>query len=117
MGGAKEELMRFTVLNELAKTDQMSTADAIQLLNVSESTVRRLFAKLEACHDVIRVYGGIRANRSQNSYQYDRFYSHEQEAKSVIGNIAGNLVANSDCIFIDCGTTTVHMSSYTPSFS
>lgn len=101
--------MRSRILLELDKTDKLSTQDAIRILNVSESTVRRLFSRMEAAQDIVRVYGGIRANRSPHPYQYDYLFLKEREAKTKIGRFAGDLVSNYDCIFIDCGTTTIHM--------
>ena len=109
MARVKEEMMRFTVMNALEKKDRLSIDESIELLHVSESTVRRLFAKMEATQDVIRVHGGIRRNPAQGSYQYFSSLGTNQEAKRKIGIAAANQVENDDFIFIDCGTTTVHM--------
>ena len=50
---------RQSVLNMLRKTKKLTVEEAMQAFGVSESTVRRLFAQLEAEGEVIRAYGGI----------------------------------------------------------
>ena len=61
MGKAKEDLMRMKVIEKLSKTDHLSTEDVVSMLQVSESTVRRLFRKMEEANEIIHVYVGIKA--------------------------------------------------------
>ena len=109
MAREKEEIMRLTVMNALEKKERLGIEESMELLHVSESTVRRLFSKMEATQDVIRVHGGVRRNPAQGSYQYFSSLGTNLEAKRMIGIKAADLVENDDFIFIDCGTTTVHM--------
>lgn len=111
MGKAKEDLMRMKVIEKLSKTDHLSTEDVVSMLQVSESTVRRLFRKMEEANEIIHVYGGIKANPTSGLYHYDKYYSRDIEAKRAIGRLAGDKVVNGDSIYIDCGTTTVHLAS------
>lgn len=112
MAREKEEMMRLTVMNALEKKERLGIVESMELLHVSESTVRRLFSKMEATQDVIRIHGGIRRNPAQGSYQYFSSLGTNQEAKHMIGIKAADLVENDDFIFIDCGTTTVHMAQH-----
>ena len=111
MGKAKEDMMRMKIIEKLGKTEFLATDDVVDMLQVSESTVRRLFRKMEETKDIIRVYGGIKVNPANNLYQYDSRYTKNIEAKHAIGKLAAAQVVNGDCIFIDCGTTTVQMVS------
>ena len=52
---SKTDRMCAVLLSELNKNEVLSTARCMELLNVSESTVRRLFIKLEKNGDAIRV--------------------------------------------------------------
>lgn len=105
----KEDRMRAKVIEELGRREYLSTEDAVNLLQVSESTVRRLFNRMEASDDVIRVFGGVKANLNTNYYRFEKTFRKNTEQKRQIGHYAANLVSDGDCIFIDCGTTTVHM--------
>ncbi len=109
MAASKSERMRTALIEELGKTEIVSTARCVELLGVSESTVRRLFIKMEESGDAIRVFGGIRKNSAHSMYHFDAIYSVSQEAKRSIGRFAGDLVRSGEAIFIDCGTTTIHM--------
>ena len=106
---SKTDRMCAVLLSELNKNEVLSTARCMELLNVSESTVRRLFIKLEKNGDAIRVFGGIRSNSSHSVYRYETTYSVKQEAKRAIGRYAGDLIRSGDAVFVDCGTTTVRM--------
>lgn len=104
--------MRAELQNVLQRNGSISTKEAITLLNVSESTVRRMFGKMEADGDAIRVFGGLRLVNSDNKYQYDLTMERQLHAKGQIGKLAASLVSDNDFIFIDCGTTTVHLCHY-----
>jgi len=97
------------VIQELKKKGKLTTQEAMELLSVSESTVRRLFKRLEEDGEVNRVFGGIKAVEKDYSYQYDQIVDKEQYAKTKIGNLAAQFVSHNDNIFIDCGTTTIHL--------
>ena len=81
--------------------------------DVSENTVRRDVAELIRRGSVQKVYGGVCAkqlSRSLTPYE-ERFVSND-EAKTLIGKAAASLVDDGDLIFIDSGTTTLHMIGY-----
>ena len=56
---AKRSEREALLLQTLLTAKTLDTAQAMSLLNVSESTARRLFAELEQQNLVIRKYGGI----------------------------------------------------------
>ncbi len=107
-----EVRMRAELQTALAQKGSVSTKDAIELLHVSESTVRRVFGKMEADGEAIRVFGGIRHANTDNKYQYDLTLERQRRAKTQIGKLAASLVSDSDFIYIDCGTTTIHLCQF-----
>lgn len=99
-----------TVLDILGKRKSLSTTDAANFLNVSESTIRRLFDELERNGDVIRIYGGIiPASRDQNEYTFENLKMKQADEKQRIGLAASQLVNNGETLFIDSGTTAQQM--------
>ena len=65
---AKRSEREALLLQTLLTAKTLDTAQAMSLLNVSESTARRLFAELEQQNLVIRKYGGIQL--AQNCLLY-----------------------------------------------
>ena len=107
-----EVRMRAELQAVLQRGGRISTKDAMDLLKVSESTVRRLFGKMEANGEAIRVFGGIRLANSDNKYQYDLTMERQRQAKTQIGKLAASIVSDNDFIYIDCGTTTIHLCQF-----
>lgn len=103
---------RQSVLNMLRKTKKLTVEEAMQAFGVSESTVRRLFAQLEAEGEVIRAYGGICfTGRSDGarSYMFDLVQLENADEKNAIGKAAMQLIRNGDIIYLDSGTTVMSL--------
>ena len=84
----------------------LTTTEAAKALNISESTVRRLFNELEEKGEVTRIYGGIKvAQETQNEYRFDKLKMKRVEEKQRIGAAASKLINSGDTLFIDSGTT------------
>ena len=49
------------VLEYIKTTGEMTTGEGIKLLGVSESTIRRIFIKLQKEGEADRIFGGIKA--------------------------------------------------------
>ena len=49
------------LISRLSAVQEMSLGDAMALLDISESTARRMFAKLESDGYAIRVHGGLKS--------------------------------------------------------
>ncbi len=78
--------------------------------NVSANTVRRDIAELLQRGTVEKVYGGVCARpASPTLTPYEMRRLSSGEAKELIGRTAAGLVSDGDVIFIDSGTTTLHM--------
>ena len=97
----EDELMRY-----LQAEGMLKMADVVERLQVSESTARRMFLKLEEEGRVLRIHGGIRyASPAFQDYSYDRLIKTEVEAKRAIAHLAIEQLKNGDVIFCDSGTT------------
>lgn len=78
---------------------------------VSMNTVRRDVATLLRRGTVEKIYGGVRAIASDfhTLTPYEVRRGAGEKAKIAVGQAAAELVHDGDIIFIDSGTTTVHM--------
>lgn len=94
------------LLARLAIVQRLSVADAVELLGVSESTARRIFAKLEKDGRAIRTHGGIRSiGNSISYYSFDEVAKTNITQKAAIAKLASEFVQDGDVIFCDSGTT------------
>ena len=103
--------MKKIILDAVTKEGKMTTAEAKNILGVSESTIRRLFTALEDEKKVIRYYGGIMPYPSSR-YEYDTMMRVQSAEKNDIGKFAASFVRDNGFIYIDCGTTTVYLCEY-----
>jgi len=103
----KKNKQKLRVLEMLDNCENvLSTTEVAQNLNISESTVRRLFNELEEKGEVQRVYGGISLAYDMHSeYRFENLKMRYVEEKQRIGTAASKLVNNGDTLFIDGGTT------------
>lgn len=95
----------------LAGAEQITTQQAMELLGVSESTVRRLFARLAQQGDIVRTFGGICRPAAADAYSYDQLAEQAQEAKGQIARQAVALVQEGDVLYLDGGTTNAVMAA------
>ena len=80
--------------------------DAFQ---VSINTVRRDVSELVAAGAAEKVYGGVRAAQRAGLVPYDERSSVTSASKKAICARAAEMVRDGDIVFIDSGTTTVHL--------
>ena len=104
-----EVRMREELESLLTTNGGVSTKEATELLRVSESTVRRLFDKMQADGEAVRVFGGVRYANTATKYQYDVTLERQRKAKTQIGKLAASIITDNDFVYIDCGTTTIHL--------
>ncbi|SCH61621.1 HTH-type transcriptional repressor glcR [uncultured Ruminococcus sp.] len=103
---AKRSEREALLLQTLLTAKTLDTAQAMSLLNVSESTARRLFAELEQQNLVIRKYGGIQlAQNGPYDYSFEQSEQAMREEKQRIAQRAMELIECGDILFLDSGTT------------
>lgn len=99
------------ISKRLKVVDRISVAEGAELLGITESSVRRIFTKMEKTGSVIRVYGGI-AGISHESSQYDynvESFSNIAEKKRI-ASAAAKLVADEKNVCFDSGSTLYEVS-------
>lgn len=97
---------------QLMENERLTLAKAMELLRVSESTVRRLFANLVADGRAIRNYGGIQRlpEGTLETYFYDQPPSANILKKQQIAQHAVRFVESGDTLYLDSGSTLLRFS-------
>lgn len=94
------------LLARLSLVHRVSLAEAMELFETSESTIRRLFTKLEAEGKAIRTHGGIQnVSRSMADYSFEYGARTNIEKKTAIARQACQYLVDGDVVFCDSGTT------------
>ena len=102
MNHKREQLL----MNRLELAGRMELTEAVELLNVSESTARRLFSKLEEEGKLIRVHGGVRIpGKHRLEYSFEEVVQFRMKEKQAIGARACEMLQDGDVVFCDTGTT------------
>ncbi|MBR4768983.1 MAG: DeoR/GlpR transcriptional regulator [Lachnospiraceae bacterium] len=97
----ENELMRYLQLEGVLKM-----SDVVNRLQVSESTARRMFLKLEEEGRALRIHGGIRyASPAFQDYSFDQLVKENILEKKSIAALAVEQLKDGDVVFCDSGTT------------
>ncbi|MCC9023835.1 DeoR/GlpR family DNA-binding transcription regulator [Bacillus nakamurai] len=98
------------IIDQIDKREVVKIQELISMTNASESTIRRDLSTLEERGFLKRVHGG--ASRLSNSrLEPDMLEksSKNLQDKLKIAETAAALLEEGDCIYLDAGTTTLHM--------
>ena len=94
------------LMTRLSIVQKLTLAEAMELLRISESTARRMFAKLEKDGFAIRTHGGIQmVNNAMTLYSFEYGARTNIEKKTAIAREAVKLLEDGDVVFCDSGTT------------
>ena len=101
-----------TILQILDEKKAVTVAELTQILNTSESTVRRDLNNLHKSGRLYKVYGG--ATSIDNSYStLEETVKDKQdlyrEEKTIIARAAARMIEPRDFVYLDAGTTTERM--------
>lgn len=99
-----QELKNYIIANERASLDDLCT-----LFNVSKNTMRRDINELEKQAIIKKVYGGIVLNDKKTTEPFESREEKNITSKQIIAKLASQFVQDGDIIYIDSGTTTMHM--------
>lgn len=105
---------RINRIHELLKNvHNISINDLCDTFQVSKNTIRRDIAELEQQGVIKKVYGGIvLAEPAGNPEPFASRENRNTEAKKQIARMAADFVHDGDVVYIDSGTTTMHMIPY-----
>lgn len=94
------------LMNLLRMKGKLELAEVMERLQISESTARRLFTRMEKEGKVIRVHGGIQLpGKNPTEYSFERLVKNKLKEKEAIAIRACDLLKDGDVIFCDTGTT------------
>ena len=102
------------ILNELARSGFISVNELTSRLNISISTVRRDLIELEEEGVVLRTPGGARYAEHNLVLEAAADYRavHNISEKQRIGAMTAELVADTGCMILDAGTTTLEVARH-----
>lgn len=81
---------------------------------VSMNTVRRDIVRLLERGTVEKVYGGVSARRSEQLTSFDTRAIARSQSKERVAEKAASFIEDGDIIFVDSGTTTMHIVEHIP---
>ncbi|MBT2573542.1 DeoR/GlpR transcriptional regulator [Bacillus sp. ISL-51] len=98
------------IIDQIDKRDVVKIQELISMTNASESTIRRDLSTLEERGFLKRVHGGA-SKLSNSRLEPDMLEksSKNLQDKLKIAETAAALLEEGDCIYLDAGTTTLHM--------
>ncbi|KYD04920.1 DeoR/GlpR family DNA-binding transcription regulator [Bacillus atrophaeus] len=98
------------IIDQIEKYDVVKIQELINLTNASESTIRRDLSTLEERGFLKRVHGGA-SKLSDIRLEPDILEKSSKNLhdKLKIAETAASLLEEGDCIYLDAGTTTLHM--------
>jgi DeoR family fructose operon transcriptional repressor len=113
----QQEKRKKIILEMLNTHDSVSIHDIVERCNVSEITARRDLALLEFQNLIIRTHGGaVKSKVVESLFNYNLKINENIEQKISICRRASELISNNDIIFIDCGTTIIHLTKFITRF-
>lgn len=103
------------ILRIVEENGSVTVQQLMDLLDASESTIRRDLTALHNSGRLIKVHGGAVAKTS-NFYAKDNDMASRQglnvEEKKRIGQYAASLIQENEFVYMDAGTTTEYMIPY-----
>ena len=107
------------ILELLEKQKSITVTEVKELLDTSESTVRRDITALDKAGKLTKVFGGAIALEEQSRVTaaeptVAQKMEVNKEEKQRIARYAAGLITDEDFVYLDAGTTTVYMLEYIP---
>ena len=93
----------------IAHRGEVSMTELCEAFHVSMNTIRADVASLEKAGTVEKVYGGVRSAMRQEVTMFTLRAQQHTDAKRIIANTAAAQIRDGDTLFIDAGTTTIHV--------
>ncbi|OAA82893.1 Lactose phosphotransferase system repressor [Clostridium ljungdahlii] len=101
------------ILEKLKQKEIVKVNDLVNLLNTSESTIRRDLTYLENINALKRIHGGATMPKGrliEPTYNEKQIQNVEQKRK--IAKFAASCIEEGDCIYLDAGTSTFEIIQY-----
>ena len=98
----------------IASRRSATMEELCQAFHVSMNTIRSDVAFLVGTGAVEKVYGGVRSAAQQEVPLFTLRAGLRSEAKTAIARAAAELIEDGDTLFVDAGTTTMHVLDLLP---
>ncbi len=102
-----EEIRNYINENKTVTLDQICSK-----FDISKSTIRRDLSEILENSDIKKIYGGVTVLSNKEMSSFDERNLTNQSAKTRIAAATAELIEDGDIIFIDSGTTTMHVIDY-----
>ena len=109
------ESRKLQILNLVNERSSVTLGELKEILNASESTIRRDITELDREGKLIKVFGGAIAVSETRSYEEKTVQQKSainMDAKRKIGEYAASLIKPGDYVYVDSGTTTGMICEY-----
>ncbi|HAV64676.1 MAG TPA: DeoR/GlpR transcriptional regulator [Verrucomicrobiales bacterium] len=107
------EERQFRLEEHLKKVEFASLAELSELVDVSESTVRRDLQILEGKGTLQRTHGGARSiNLRSDEYIFSKRDTLQADEKDAIGKACADLIGPGQTVILDAGTTVFHVAKH-----
>ena len=101
------------IIDQCRQHASVSVAELVQLLNVSEATIRRDLQQMEDLNMVSRLHGGARLNDDQSAEPPMLIKSETNvSSKNQVARLAAGMIKNNQMVYIDAGSSTYEMLNY-----
>ena len=100
------------IMRQINLHNRVLTSDLVQVLDVSEDTIRRDLQELSESNKLIKVHGGALSKSYQSSFDNVEVYA--REAKICIGKKAISLIKDGMVIITGGGTTIIELVKLLP---
>jgi DeoR family fructose operon transcriptional repressor len=101
------------ILELLKEKGVVKINDLVELINTSESTIRRDLTFLESVNALKRIHGGAKLPKGRlNEPSYSEKEVQSVHEKKSIAKYAASLIEEGDSIYLDAGTSTYEMIQY-----
>lgn len=104
-----------TILQILNEKNAITVTDLTQILNTSESTIRRDLTTLDEMGKLKKVFGGATSIKQTSGVMEDAVSQREtkmSDEKNLIASYCAKMINDSDFVYIDAGTTTSRLIDY-----
>ena len=91
------------IMRQINLHNRVITSDLVDLLNVSEDTIRRDLQELSAQGLLLKAHGGALSNSYQNSFDNSKVYA--KDIKIAVGKKATTLIKDGAVVLLGGGTT------------
>ena len=98
----------------IAKHQAVTMTELCNEFHVSINTIRADVASLTKAGIAEKVYGGVRSTMRQEVPLFTQRTKIRPDAKFAIARAAAEHIENGDTLFIDAGTTTMHLLAFIP---